>query len=255
MISIISPAKKQDFDAPAGMNDYSTPELLPQSRKLNRLLRNHSELDLMELMKISWNIASLNLDRNNAWKTPFSLNNARQAIFAFRGDVYRGLDADTLNKTDLKFAQNHLRILSGLYGLLKPLDLMQAYRLEMGTRLKNPHGNTLYDFWGNRLTDQINREIARHSSQILANLASNEYFKAIIPAKLKAEIITPVFKEKKGKDYRVIAIHAKKARGLMSRFIIKNRIDKPEKLKTFDLADYLFNGDLSNNNNWVFTRG
>jgi len=258
MICVISPAKKLDFEQTTATSTatqgHTTPEFLSQSRKLNRILKEYSELDLMELMKISQKIAALNVERNHAWKTPFKPGNARQALFAFRGDVYRGLDADTLKTADINFAQKHLRILSGLYGLLKPLDLMQAYRLEMGSRLSNPKGKTLYDFWGTQLTDKINQELAAQKSSVLVNLASNEYFKSIQPKLLQGELITPVFKEKKGKEFRIVAIHAKKARGLMCRFIVKNRIDQPAAIKDFDLADYRFNARQSNDKNWVFTR-
>jgi len=254
MISVISPAKKLDFEHPAGSGEFSTPALLSDSERLNRLLREYSALDLMELMNISNKIAELNAERNYHWKTPFNSKNAKQAIFAFRGDVYKGLDADTLKPADLKFAQKHLRILSGLYGILRPLDLMQPYRLEMGTRLRSPRGKNLYEFWGTRITDHINGELARQKSRVLVNLASNEYFKAIVPGQLGGEIITPVFKEKKGRDYRVIGIHAKKARGLMSRFIIKGRIDQPEALKEFELEGYHYNEKLSDDSSWVFVR-
>ncbi len=174
---------------------------------------------------------------------------------AFKGDVYLGLDAPTLNKNDLKFTQKHLRILSGLYGLLRPLDLMQAYRLEMGTKLQNERGRNLYEFWDTRVTDKLNEELSAHKSQTLINLASNEYFKVVKPKTLDADIITPAFKERKNGEYKMIGIYAKKARGLMSRYIIKNRIDTPEALKDFDLEDYGYNESLSTENNWVFTRG
>lgn len=255
MISVISPAKKLDFEQPSRYKDFTIPQFLGQSRGLNKLLREYSLLDLMELMHISSNIAQLNIERNHNWKTPFGIKNARQAFFAFRGDVYKSLDADTLKQADLKFAQQHLRILSGLYGILKPLDLIQPYRLEMGTRLENSRGKNLYEFWGSRITDKISEELSKHKSRVLVNLASNEYFKSIIPKQLDGEIITPVFKEKKGKDYRIVAIHAKKARGLMSRFIIKNRLNQPEAMKEFELEGYQYNDQLSDNRHWVFTRG
>jgi cytoplasmic iron level regulating protein YaaA (DUF328/UPF0246 family) len=255
MLTVISPAKKLDFETIPGTSDSTTPDFLDQSRKLVRNLREYSEIDLMELMNISQKIAELNFNRYAQWKTPFNAKNAAQAIFAFRGDVYAGLDADTLGKKDLDFAQKHLRILSGLYGVLRPLDLMQAYRLEMGTRLTNDRGKNLYEFWGNRITDKINEELSSHRSRTLVNLASNEYFKAVNSSSLIGSLVTPAFKEKKNGSYKMIGIHAKKARGLMSRFMITNRIDKPDDLKEFDVDGYRFNAGLSDDSNWVFTRG
>jgi len=255
MITVISPAKKLDFDTPSPKLEPSKPEFLQQSRKLNKILREYPELDLMELMHISKNIASLNVERNNSWKTPFTLKNAKPAILAFKGDVYMGLDASTFKSADLKYSQKHLRILSGLYGLLRPLDLMQAYRLEMGTKLQNDGGKNLYEFWGDQLTNKINEELSTHRSKTLINLASNEYFKAIKTRLLDGDLITPAFKERKNGDFKIIGIYAKKARGLMSRFMIKNRIDQAEELKSFDLDGYGFNQTLSTETNWVFTRG
>ena len=255
MITVISPAKKLDLEISAPSLELSKPDFLGQSRKLNKILREYNELDLMELMHVSKNIASLNVDRNLQWKTPFTDKNAAPAILAFKGDVYQGLDAPTLNKNDLKFSQKHLRILSGLYGLLRPLDLMQPYRLEMGTRLENDKGKNLYEFWGNQITDKINQELDSHRNKTLINLASNEYFKSIQPKQLDGAVITPSFKEKKNGQYKMIGIFAKKARGLMSRFLIKNRIDRPEDLKAFDLDDYRYNEKLSDEHTWVFTRG
>jgi len=255
MITVISPAKKLDFNTPYPKLEVTRPDFLPQSRKLNKILREYPELDLMELMHISKNIAELNVKRNNQWKTPFTLDNAKPALLAFKGDVYQGLDAATLKTADLKLTQKHLRILSGLYGLLRPLDLMQAYRLEMGTKLPNDAGKNLYEFWGERLTAKINEELSSHRSKTLVNLASNEYFKSIKPRLIDGEVITPAFKERKDGDYKMIGIYAKKARGLMSRFMIKNRIDQAEELKSFDLDGYAFNETLSTDSNWVFTRG
>ena len=255
MITVISPAKKLDLDVSTPGVESTRPDFLSQSRKLNKILREYNELDLMELMHVSKNIASLNVDRNLQWKTPFTEKNATPAILTFKGDVYLGLDAPTLNKNDLKFSQKHLRILSGLYGLLRPLDLMQAYRLEMGTRLTNDKGKNLYEFWRDQITDKINQELESHRNKTLVNLASNEYFKSIRPKQLDGAVITPSFKEKKNGQYKMIGIFAKKARGLMSRFLIKNRIDRPEDLKAFDLDDYRYNEKLSDDHNWVFTRG
>lgn len=255
MISVISPAKRLDFDSQPPVSDHTTPDFLAESRKLNRILREYSAPQLMELMGVSRNIAELNIERNRNWKTPFNPDNSRQAIYAFRGDVYQGLDADTLNRQDMKFAQQHLRILSGLYGLLRPLDLIQPYRLEMGTGLENPRGGNLYEFWGGKLADRINEELENHRSKTLINLASAEYYRALSASHLKTRVITPVFKEKKQGKYRVIAVFAKKARGLMARFIIKQRIDSPEGLKDFELDGYHYTPSLSDKNNWVFARG
>ena len=240
---------------PASGLELTKPDFLKESRKLNKILREYNDLDLMELMHISKNIAELNVTRNQQWKTPFTEKNAIPAVMIFKGDVYQGLDAPTLNKNDLKFGQKHLRILSGLYGILRPLDLMQPYRLEMGTRLASDKGKNLYDFWGSQLTEKLNQELAAQRSKTLINLASNEYFKAIRPKELDAEIITISFKEKKNGSYKMIGIFAKKARGLMSRYLIRNRIDQPEDLKTFDLEDYRYNDKLSTDTNWAFTRG
>lgn len=255
MLTVISPAKKLDYESPVSVKEPSKPDLLKHSSLLNKRLREYAELDLMELMHISKNIASLNVERNLSWKTPFNVKNARPAVMAFKGDVYQGLDAETLKPADLNYGQKHLRILSGLYGVLRPLDLMQAYRLEMGTKLENERGKNLYEFWGDIVTEKLNEELSSHKSKFLINLASNEYFKVVRPRVLDAEIVTPAFKERKNGDYKMIGIFAKKARGLMTRYMIKNRIDKPEGLKDFDLDGYAYNEKLSTDNNWVFTRG
>lgn len=254
MLTVLSPAKKLDCSASAQGMAVTQPNLLPYSRKLNQILRGYSELDLMELMHISARIAALNVERNHSWETPFTEKNAGPAILTFSGDVYQNLDARTLNKVDLKFTQNHLRILSGLYGVLRPLDLMQAYRLEMGTKIPSNHGKNLYEFWDRTITDKLNEALSHHKSKTLINLASNEYFKAIKPKMLDAEIITPTFKEIRNGDYKMIGIFAKKARGLMARFIIKHRIDQAEDLKAFDLGGYGFDKTLSNDMHWIFTR-
>ena len=254
MITILSPAKKLDFNKTVQSKLNSQPDFLDDSKILINELRKLKPKDISKLMKISDDLANLNVERNLSWSTPFNMSNARQAIFAFRGQAYIGLDADSLDDHDLKFAQDHLIILSGLYGVLKPLDLMQAYRLEMGTNLKNPRGKNLYEFWGDKITDDINKELAKQKHKVLVNLASNEYFKSIKPKLLKGEIITPIFKEEKGGGYKVITVYAKTARGLMSHFMIKNRIENPEDLKAFDTDGYLYNEDLSTEKEWVFTR-
>jgi len=188
------------------------------------------------------------------WSTPFAPNNAKQALFAFRGDVYTGLDADSFGAGDVTFAQKHLRILSGLYGVLKPLDLMQPYRLEMGTALPNRQGKNLYEFWDARITGALNSEIESSRAPALINLASGEYFKAVHPKALAAPVITPIFKERKGDDYKIVSFFAKKARGLMAAYIIKNRLRKTVAIKDFAEEGYRYNPRLSSGNDWVFTR-
>lgn len=254
MLTLISPAKTLDFDTPLQTEAFSQPTQLTQSRKLIRRLRELGSEDLSRLMKISDNLAELNRQRYRQWKTPFRPDNARQALFAFKGDVYLGLDAYSLDDTGIDFAQQHLRILSGLYGILRPLDLMQAYRLEMGTRLSTESGHNLYQFWDDRITKSLNRELKESGAETLINLASNEYFKSVKPKLLKAEVITPTFREYRNGEYRFISFLAKKARGLMARYLIDNRIDDAEALKDFDSEGYSYNQSLSQPNEWVFTR-
>lgn len=196
MIIVISPAKTLDFETPAGVSQYSTPDFLDESAVLIDQLRTLEPDQLSTLMSISAKLATLNSNRYYTWTRPFTPANAKQALYAFKGDVYTGLDAETLRPEDIDFSQNHLRILSGLYGVLRPLDLMQPYRLEMGTQLKNSRGENLYEFWGNRITDTINRELAQQKTDTLINLASNEYFKSVRREKIKGTIITPVFKDR-----------------------------------------------------------
>ncbi len=254
MLTVISPAKTLDYETPVATGTFTQPSHLTQSRKLIRRLREFSAADLSKLMKVSDGLAELNEQRFKRWKTPFKPDNARQALFAFKGDVYVGLDAYTLKQEDIEFAQDHLRILSGLYGILRPLDLMQPYRLEMGTRLDTDAGSNLYQFWDGSLTDSLNDEFENAGSKILVNLASAEYFKAIRPKQLRAEIITPQFKEYRKGDYRFVQFYAKKARGLMARYIIDNRIDDAEGLKDFDIDGYRYAPKLSNGSDWVYTR-
>lgn len=254
MICIISPSKTQDFLQNGTPSNYSQPELLKHSEILVKELRKKSADDIKVLMDVSDKIAELNYGRFQEFSTPFSADNARQALYAFKGDVYTGIDIEQYGEEELAFAQQHLRILSGLYGLLRPLDLIQAYRLEMKTKLKNPRGKDLYSFWGSRLTNALNAALATEKEPVLINLASNEYFKAIDKKKLKAEIITPQFKEFKNGKYGIIAIFAKKARGSMTDFIIKNRIEKPEELKTFNMDGYEYSEQQSTAKEWVFIR-
>lgn len=251
MLLVISPAKTLDFDSKAIVEAYSQPRFLTQSQQLIEGLKQLSVIDIASLMKLSDTLAGLNMARFQTWSQPFSLDNAKQAVFAFKGDVYTGLDAETLGLSDIEFMQKHLRILSGLYGILRPLDLMQAYRLEMGTKFTNIKGKDLYQFWGSELRESLESEL---SDNILINLASNEYFKAIQSKKMTARIITPIFKDWKNGQYKIISFYAKKARGLMTRYIIDHQIDEPENIKQFDSAGYRFSSDMSEGDNWVFIR-
>jgi cytoplasmic iron level regulating protein YaaA (DUF328/UPF0246 family) len=254
MITIISPSKTQDFSSNGVPDLRSQPALLEQSEVLVKEMRKKSAEDISKLMDVSDKIAELNYGRFQSFSTPFSPENAKQALFAFKGDVYTGIDIENYKQKDLEFAQEHLRILSGLYGLLRPLDLIQPYRLEMKIKLRNPRGKDLYTFWGNRLTEALNSALTEQKNPVLVNLASNEYFKAINKKELEADIVTPVFKEFKNGKYSIIAIFAKKARGLMTDFIIKNKIEQPEKLKTFNLERYEFSEAHSDAKEWVFIR-
>ena len=254
MLTVISPAKTLDFETPGKVPAFTVPEFLDDSAELIDELRGIEPHRLGELMGISPKLADLNSNRYHAWTLPFTAGNAKQSVLAFKGDVYAGLDADNLDADDLLYAQEHLRILSGLYGVLKPLDLMQPYRLEMGTKLKTRRGNDLYAFWDDRINASLNTELAGEADPVLVNLASNEYFKSVQPEKLGARIITPVFKEARNGEYRFISFSAKKARGLMSRYIIRNRVEEPEELQGFDLEGYRYNADLSGADRPVFTR-
>ena len=254
MLIVVSPAKTLDYDSTLPTEEFTKPAHLKQSQLLINRLRDFSSLDLSELMHISSKIADLNFERNHQWKTPFTVKNARQAMFAFKGDVYTGLDAYSMTDKNIEFAQQHLRMLSGLYGLLRPLDLMQPYRLEMGSRLQTSFGKNLYEFWDMQITDAINKQLREVKSDTLINLASNEYFKAIKTKSIKGQIITPAFKDYKNGEYKMIGFYAKKARGLMSRYIIDHEITQVEDIKKFDSEGYKYKPALSEGNNWVFTR-
>jgi cytoplasmic iron level regulating protein YaaA (DUF328/UPF0246 family) len=251
LLIVISPAKTLDFETAPSTEKCTQPRFLPQSQQLINELKHLSTADIATLMKLSDKLAALNMARFQTWQKPFNLENAKQALLAFKGDVYTGLDADTLDVAGLDFAQQHLRILSGLYGVLKPLDLMQAYRLEMGTKFANVKGKDLYQFWGSQLRESIESEL---KDGVLINLASNEYFKAVEAKKLKARIITPVFKDWKNGQYKIISFYAKKARGLMSRYIIDHSINDPENIKGFDSEGYRFSPEMSQADEWVFLR-
>ena len=254
MLLVISPAKTLDYETPSITKTFTQPDFLEHSAQLIDELQGLSPADIGSLMSISDKLAQLNAARFAAWSTPFTADNAKQAVLAFKGDVYTGLDAGTLTEKQLTFAQQYLRILSGLYGLLRPLDLMQAYRLEMGTKFANQRGKDLYQFWGSLITDALNQELAQQKTPVLVNLASNEYFKSVQAKQIKGEIITPVFKDWKNGQYKIISFYAKKARGLMCRYVVDKGITQPEKLKEFDYEGYGFNEGMSSEKEWVFTR-
>ena len=254
MLIVVSPAKTLDYETPPKTKVFTTPDFLEDSALLVERARQYSALDIAELMQVSMKIAELNFDRFEAWNTPFTPENAKQAILAFKGDVYTGLDAGTFSAADFKFAQSHLRILSGLYGLLRPLDLMQPYRMEMGRKIDTERGKNLYEFWGGTITEAINKQLKTLKSPYLINLASNEYFKSVKPKLLDGEIITPEFKDWKNGQYKMLGVYAKKARGQLSRFIIQNQLKDPESMKEFAVDGYQFNEELTSGNKWVFTR-
>ena len=237
---VISPAKSLDFESPTPDVPHTQPACLDQSQKLIKILRKLKPKTIGKLMSISEQLAALNVVRYAQWSLPFDASNARQAILAFNGDVYGGLDAYSLSPDDIAWAQTHLRILSGLYGLLRPLDLMQAYRLEMGTRLANPAGKDLYSFWGEGITQALNADFDKSSDNVLVNLASEEYFRSVRPRKLRARVVTPIFHEWKSDGYKIVSFYAKRARGLMSRYAIVNRVTDVEALKDFDVEGYEF---------------
>ena len=253
MLMIVSPAKTLDFESPPSIQKYSQPVFLLQSKTLIAILAAYSDVDIAKLMKLSDKLAGLNVARYQSWTMPFDLENAKQAVLAFKGDVYTGLDAESLDAEGLAYAQEHLRILSGLYGILRPLDLMQAYRLEMGTKLSNAKGKDLYAFWDDTLRLMLESEQAL-SDGVLINLASNEYSKAIQLKQFKGRIITPIFKDWKNGQYKIISFYAKKARGLMSRYVIDQRLETPDGIKNFECDGYQFNAELSSGDDWVFIR-
>ena len=253
MLLLISPAKTLDFE-PTALKQKTKSRFLKESQVLIDVLKKKSPDDIKKLMKVSDKIATLNVDRYQSFKTPFNLKNAKQAMYAFRGDVYTGLDADSFNEKEIAFAQDHLRILSGLYGLLRPLDLMQPYRLEMGTKLSNDHGKNLYEFWDDKITKIINKDLKATGSKAIINLASMEYFKSVQSKELKGDLYNIAFKEEKNGQFKIVAFFAKKARGMMCHYIIKNKITNPKHLVGFDYDNYVFNDDLSSEREFVFTR-
>ena len=250
MLAIISPSKTQDFSQ-CDIDIFSQTRQIESSNELIGILKNKSKSQIAKLMSISEKLSELNFDRFQNFQLPFTLKNAKQAILAFKGDVYNGINAPELSHEDLEFAQGKVRMLSGLYGVIRPLDLIQPYRLEMGTKLSNAKGGDLYDYWGSDISSVLNED----EPDLIVNLASNEYSKAIDKKTLNADILDIVFKEKKGDTYKVIGIYAKRARGLMVNYIIRNRLDKPEDLKDFTDEGYRFDKGLSNDSSWVFLRG
>lgn len=254
MLILISPAKSLDFDTKPCTDTYTQPAFLEASEQLIRKLRTVSRKRLTEMMGISKALAQLNYERYLAWHPEFSLENAKQAVLAFKGDVYVGMNADGFSDDDFSYAQDHLRILSGLYGVLRPLDLIQPYRLEMGTRLPVRRKKNLYDFWGTRITDFLNADLAERDQKVVFNLASNEYFHAVKPELLDARLINCSFLDLKNGEYKMVSFWAKKARGMMSAYIIQHRLTDPEDAKAFDSAGYVFNEKMSSADDWVFTR-
>ena len=254
MLVVISPAKTLDFTSEIEPSSFTQPDLLDKSEALLDVLVTKSPDDIQKLMKISPALAELNVERYQQWSRPFTKENARQAALAFKGDVYTGLEFESFTEKEQSYAQEHLRILSGLYGVLRPLDLMQAYRLEMGIKLENPSGTNLYQFWGHTITDTLNQQLKSLDSDILVNLASNEYFKSVKKRDLHADIVTPAFKDWKNGQYKMISFFAKKARGLMTSWILKNQVKDLESLAEFNLDGYQFSPNDSDPLNPLFTR-
>jgi hypothetical protein len=254
MIITLSPSKSQDFEQAAPTETYTVPEQLEDSKVLIKQLQKLSQQEISQLMSISENLSALNYQRFHKFKMPFNQQNAKQALFAFKGDVYSGINTASMDEADYKYAQQHLRILSGLYGCLRPLDLIQPYRLEMKTKLKTAHADNLYKFWGERITESLNQALENQKHKVIVNLASNEYWKSVKPKLLKGSVINVAFKENKDGKSRIIAIFAKKARGMMSDFIIRNRIEKPEDIKQFNYEGYKFDAKHSTESQYVFSR-
>ena len=254
MLIVLSPAKSLDYETPPITDKHTLPIFIEESAKLISELKKLSLQEVAELMDLSDKLAALNVARFGEWSKRFTSKNSKQAILAFNGDVYEGLDAKTLNKKSLDYAQDHVRVLSGLYGILKPLDLMQAYRLEMGTSFKNSGGKDLYAFWGEKITQALKVELDQHKNQTLINLASDEYFKSVKTTQLTYPVIAPIFQDEKAGKYKIISFYAKRARGLMTRFIIDNKIDRPEGLKDFNLEGYRYAPKESSLEKPVFRR-
>ena len=249
---LLSPAKSLDFKSKLPTEKLTNFCFEEEAKYLNSILKNKSPKELSNLMSVSSKIADLNYERNNTWSTPFNPSNSRQAVYAFSGDVYKGLDVYSVAQDKLDFMQNSLRIISGLYGLLKPLDLIQPYRLEMGTKLQVDNNKNLYEFWREKITNELNDQL--NENEPVLNLASNEYFKAIDTKVIKTDIFTANFKQLKDGQYKTIAIFSKRARGMMARFIIDNNITDISDLKSFNYDGYLYHESLSKNKEFIFTR-
>lgn len=255
MLAILSPAKTLDFDSPLTTDQHSAPEFTKESKALIKTLRQLEPSDIGSLMGISDKLATLNHDRYAHWSAKFDdASGARASLLAFKGDVYLGLDAQTLSKRDFTWAQKRLRVLSGLYGLLRPLDRIHPYRLEMGTALRNTAGKDLYEFWGGKVTQALNEALSGQRSKVLINLASNEYYKVVQAQNIDGRIVTINFKEWRRDAYRFVSFSAKKARGLMARYMIDQRAERADDLKAFDVEGYAFNEELSSREEWIFTR-
>ena len=254
MLAVLSPAKSLDYESLLTTSRFSEPQFMHESALLIEQLRQFAPADIASLMSLSDKLAGLNVARYAQWQPVATPENARPALLAFNGDVYSGLAAQDFNDVDLDIAQQHVRILSGLYGLLRPLDLLQPYRLEMGTKLSNSRGKDLYAFWGNIITDHLNRALQEQGDDVLLNLASDEYFKSVRVKQLAGRVITPVFQDEKNGKYKIISFYAKKARGLMARYLVKERITKPEQLLDFTVGGYGYCPELSTENKWVFRR-
>ncbi len=254
MLFLLSPAKSLDYDTPAGDVPHTQPLFVKQSAELISLLREKSPQDIAELMSLSDALSGLNVARYQAWSPKFTAKNAKQAVLAFNGDVYEGLDARTLKADDLAWAQEHVCILSGLYGVLRPLDWMQPYRLEMGTQLANAKGNNLYKFWGTQIADYLNQRLQADKTPVVVNLASQEYFKSVDQKILKARVIECVFEDYKGGKYKIISFLAKRARGLMARYAATHHVSTPKQLEKFNLEGYAFDAAASQPDRLVFRR-
>ncbi|RKP43664.1 peroxide stress protein YaaA [Trinickia fusca] len=256
MIIVLSPAKSLDYETPPHVEHHTIPDFIDAATELVEGLRRLSPQQIGTLMGISDALAHLNFQRYADWSPRFTTDNAKQAVLAFNGDVYEGFDAKTLSAADLDYAQQHVRVLSGLYGVLRPLDLLQPYRLEMGTRLANAHGKDLYAFWGARITEALNAQLRKNErgARVLVNCASEEYFKSVKPKLLDAPVVTPVFEDWKGGRYKIISFHAKRARGLMARFAVEHRLETPEQLKAFAAEGYAFDAQASNESTYLFRR-
>lgn len=254
MLFLLSPAKSLDYDTPAEGVPHTLPQFVSQSAELIEVLKHKTPAQISQLMDLSDNLAALNVARYEAWRPKFSQKNSKQAVLAFNGDVYEGLDAKSLKLKDLEWAQDHVCILSGLYGVLRPLDWMQPYRLEMGTSLANSRGQNLYHFWGDGIAQHLNKQLATHKTPVVINLASQEYFKAVDRKVLNARVIECVFEDYKGGKYKVISFFAKRARGLLARYAIEKKIQNPEKLKDFKVEGYAYAASESDDNRLVFRR-